>query len=107
MRVARALVLACPFVLLAWQVVQTAWYLPVWRSDLTLWAHAVEMAPDKPRPRTNYGAQLLKAGRIDAGIAQWQRAAILAQQPHVPSWDRARTQQTLATNVRAILGVAP
>ena len=89
-------------VLLTWQ---TARYVPVWRSDLSLWAYAVTQAPQKPRPALNYAASLLASGQAQRG-AQWlQRAWTLTHQPHVRSWDRDITRRAVQRNALALRGL--
>lgn len=90
-------------VLLTWYGWQTVQYLPAWRADVTLWTHAAQMAPMKPRVAVNYGLVLLAEGRIQAGLEAWRRAQQLAQQPHIPSYDKAMTEQRVETNIQRIL----
>ncbi len=82
-----------PYVFVAWCAWLTHGQIQHWASDVTLWAHAVEHAPFKPRPAMNYGVALLEADqRAEAG--EWfQRAAYLARLPHIPSWDRQQAQR--------------
>lgn len=46
----------------------------VWRSDLSLWADAVEKSPAKARPQANYGSAAIAAGRVQEGIPHLRRA---------------------------------
>lgn len=78
----------------------------VWRSDLTLWAHAATIAPAKPRVALNYGVALFADGQTRAGIEQWRRASQLAHQPHILGWDRARAHATVAANISALMDAA-
>ena len=68
--------------------VLTARQIEVWRSPLTLWANAIEQAPDKPRPVINYAVALMTAGRFEEADRWFVRAMALAYQPHVPPWDQ-------------------
>ena len=75
---------------------QQAW---VWASDLTLWRHAVELAPQKPRPALNYGSALLLTGDVHGAAIWWARALELSRQPHVKPWDATRTQASARANL--------
>ena len=43
---------------------------------------ALDLAPDSPRERVNYGLALLRAGKVDEGVAELQRAQ--KQDPTIP-----------------------
>ena len=88
--------------LLTWQAAR---YVPVWRSDLSLWAYATAQAPMKPRPALNYAASLLASGQTREGARWLHRAAVLADQPHVRSWDRAMTRRAVIRNALALRGL--
>ena len=88
---------------LAFYVWQDARYIPKWETNETLWQHAHEMAPLKPRPAMNYGVELIKAGRMADGANMMTRASALANQPHVPAWDRQATLDALTVNIRALV----
>lgn len=70
-----------------------------WESDRTLWAHAVELAPLKPRPALNYGSALLLVGDYQRAAIWWAHAAELATQPHVPAVDARHTRRTALNNL--------
>lgn len=53
---------------LAWCAVQTHGYVGVWRSEVTLWAHAAAANPLMPRAQINYGKALVAAGQREHGI---------------------------------------
>ena len=95
----------------------------VWQSELTLWAHAADVAPEKPSVANNYGVALVQAGRLREARAQFQRAAFLANpyrmrevkikgQPtqfvveplasHTPAWDRREAAEHAAGNLDAL-----
>jgi tetratricopeptide (TPR) repeat protein len=45
-----------------------------WENDLTLWGHAVQLAPRNYFARTNLGVALLSAGELDAALDQFGEA---------------------------------
>ena len=53
---------------LCWCFLATAQHVPVWQTDLSLWAYAVERAPWLPRTRINHGKALIAAGERERGI---------------------------------------
>src|SRR3990172_660636 len=93
----------------------------VWQSDLTLWAHASEVAPEKPSVANNYGVALVQSGRLREARVQFERAAFLAnpyrlipvrrvdgkepgflREPiasHTPAWDRREAAEHAARNL--------
>lgn len=73
-------------------------YAHVWRSDLALWHHAVQVAAQKPRPWVNYGAALAQWQRTAEAHHAWAIAGIVADLPHVPAWDTRATRIVLASN---------
>lgn len=77
----------------------------VWRSDVTLWANAVQHAPLKPRPALNYGAALLLDGQTVKGIWYLRHADRLSRQAHIPAIDARETQAKAAANLSALLAV--
>ena len=77
----------------------------VWRSEVTLWAHAVQQAPRKPRPALNYGAALLIDGQAVKGIWYLRYADRLSRQAHIPAMDASDTQAKAAENLSALLAV--
>lgn len=88
--------------LLVWLLlttVQTHAYTQVWQSNVTLWTHAAQMAPLKPRPAMNAGVSLLAVGQLEAGIQSIARASQLANSAHVPWYDREMTQQAVRRNL--------
>ena len=91
----------CAGLLLSYTI-QTARYLQVWHSDLTLWAYAVQQAPFKPRPRLNYGRALLLTGNFDDAERAFLIALTLSDQPHVPAWDRRDVREAATTNLEAL-----
>ena len=91
-----------PLLLVTCFAVVTAHQIGVWRSNLTLWRHAMVVSPYKPRVAHNYGLALLEVGETDAAIAQLRAAATLAEAPHVPAWDRRITNRDVAANMRML-----
>lgn len=90
----------------AWIVAQllaTASYVPVWRSELSLWRHASSVAPLKPRPAVNYAKALLFAGDLKASEAQLYRALALAGQSHLRSYDQLDAVDAVQANLRTVL----
>jgi len=51
--------------------------VPVWRSDLSLWRRAVELAPDSGVARSNLGAALTAVRRYGEAVAELERAVAL------------------------------
>lgn len=93
------------FVVHAWCLLviwTNASYIPVWRSEATLWAHAVQVAPLKPRPAVNFGKALILQGNIDAGERWLTRALALGGQPHIPSYDRSDVVTAVQGNLQTI-----
>ncbi|MDP3768587.1 MAG: hypothetical protein Q8S13_11285 [Dehalococcoidia bacterium] len=88
--------------LLLWYAYCTRQQVAVWHDDLTLWRHAVEQAPLKPRPRINYGLALLRSGRLDEAARAFRVARMLADEPHVPSWDRDDAIRAVDENLKTI-----
>lgn len=75
-----------------------------------LWAHAVQHAPQKPRPAANLAKALILRGDLEQADRWLSRTLALAAQSHVPSYDRndaitavTANFQTLAI-IRAIQG---
>lgn len=66
----------------------TATRLPVWRSPLSLWRHAVTVAPHSPRAALNFGAALLNAGFDDEAVTWFLRAGELNQTTAGPYRDQ-------------------
>ena len=69
-----------PFAVLALALVFSAatWLRnDVWQTEISLWRDAAAKSPNKPRPLTNYGFALLKAGRIDQAFEPLQKALAL------------------------------
>lgn len=91
-----------PYVVVAGCVWQSAQQILVWRSNLTLWAHASIVAPHKPRVALNHGLVLLEAGEIMAGVQEMRRARALTLQAHVPAWDRRITREAVTVNLQAL-----
>lgn len=71
----------------------------VWKTDLALWTHAVEMAPLKPRPRLNLGSALLQAGRVPEAWESFMAARTLSTASWVPVYDAADAREAVALNL--------
>lgn len=76
--------------------------VPVWRSEQTLWAHAVRHAPQKPRPVLNHAKALLLAGRVSEAERGFLRVRALAEQPHIPAYDRIDALQAADGNLQMV-----
>lgn len=77
-------------------------HVPVWRSDLTLWTHAAKQAPYKPRPVLNYAKARLMAGDVDGATEGFQRTLRLAEQAHLPTYDRADARAAAEANLQMV-----
>ena len=97
----RAAVIA---LVLSGYAVLTHRYVPVWQSEATLWAHAIAAAPWRPRGYVNYGVVAMGLGELDLATRAFDVAETLAQQPHIPAWDRERVLQAIAENRQWLQG---
>lgn len=84
------------------QIVATAYQVPVWRSEPSLWAHAARVAPNKPRPIVNVGKAAMLQGRFDIAERAMYRALVLAEQSHLPPYDRQDAIQAAQANLQTI-----
>lgn len=75
------LVAASTGVLVVVYVGLAAWYMPVWRDDLSLYSRMVQDAPQAPAPHMNLGTAYLVLGDLDRGIAELETAVRLG-----PGW---------------------
>lgn len=94
-----ALLLAVVLVAMA---VSTRQYAAVWRSEATLWAHAVRLAPQKPRVLNNYGVTLAMQGRLQEARAVFERAHQAGHAATLPPWDRREGERTARENLKAV-----
>lgn len=93
-----------PIVLLvSWYAVQSQRYVPMFRSNVTLWGHAAEWAPVKPRVASNYAGSLLEARRGAEALRQYARARQLTTLPHVRPADARITRETVEATVTALV----
>ena len=72
----------------------------VWRSEPSLWAHAVEHAPLKPRPVVNLARALILSGHTADAERLLSRALALAEQPHVLDFDRRDAVMAATANLQ-------
>lgn len=82
-----SMLVACTGVLLLLYVGLTAWYLPVWRDNLSLFSRMVQDAPQAPGPRVNLATAYLDLGDLDRGIAELETAVRLRPEwvsPQIP-----------------------
>ena len=91
-----------PVVLLAVYTGLTALQVRVWRSELTLWGHAVAIAPLKPRPALNLALALILRGDLPMAEQWLYRTLALADQPHVPAYDRADAVSAVSGNLQTV-----
>ena len=89
-------------VLICWSAVCSALYVPVWQSNLTLWRHAVQHAPAKPRPWLNWGLAWMRAGELAAAEQAFLEAQRLASGGHVRGWDRDDVLPAAVGNLEAL-----
>lgn len=61
----------------------TAWYMPVWRENLSLYSRMVRDFPGAPQPRLNLGAAYLDLGEVERGFVELETAVRLR-----PQWVR-------------------
>lgn len=82
--------------ILALAGVMTSRQLPVWSSDVTLWAQAADANRTAPRPAFNLALAHQRAGRLDAAT-RWYAAAMDRAATHRQRDEyRARIQQQIA-----------
>lgn len=74
----------------------------VWHDDTTLWAHAAQMAPLKPRPALNYGVALITRGDLDGSRRMFERATVLSRQRWVLDGDRLEAQTMALGNLASL-----
>lgn len=72
-------------------IVLTAWYLPVWRDNLSLYSRMVRDFPQAPEPHLNLGTTYLDEGDAERGIAELEAATRLR-----PNWTRPQIVLALA-----------
>ncbi|MBI2457564.1 MAG: tetratricopeptide repeat protein [candidate division NC10 bacterium] len=70
----------------------TAWYMPVWRDNVSLYSRMVRDFPQAPEPHLNLGTTYLDLGEVDRGIAELEAAVRLR-----PDWIRPQISLALAT----------
>jgi Flp pilus assembly protein TadD len=66
-----------------------------WRSELLLWAHAVDVQPDAALARSNYGIHLLRAHRPDEALVQLGEAERLSGGGPATSMQKALAYEML------------
>ena len=70
----------------------TAWYMPVWRDNVSLYSRMVRDFPQAPEPHLNLGTTYLDLGEVERGIAELEAAVRLR-----PDWIRPQISLALAT----------
>ncbi len=70
----------------------TAWYVPVWQDNLSLFSRMVRDFPQAPEPRLNLGTTYLDMGNGERGIAELETAVRLH-----PNWIRPQIPLAMAT----------
>jgi protein O-mannosyl-transferase len=78
-------------VLVLFYVGLSAWYMPVWQDNLSLFLRMVQDVPLEPEPHLNLATANLELGNLDLGIAELQTAVRLR-----PEWVRPRIPLALA-----------
>lgn len=67
----------------------SAHYATVWQDELTVWTHAVQRAPNKPRPHLQLALALMERHRfIEAQLVLDDTDRILRDASPMPHWDR-------------------
>ena len=97
-----SLVRSAPIALLLAYAVLTHQQARVWQSELSLWRHAAQMAPLKPRPAVNYAKALMLSGQMAAAEAELARALVLAGGAHVPEYDQVDATKAVTGNLQAL-----
>jgi len=72
-------------------VAVTAWYMPVWRDNVSLSSRMVRDFPQAPSPHLNLAIAYLDLGELDRGIAELETAVRLQ-----PQWVRPQIPLALA-----------
>lgn len=86
----RPLVTACSALILLVYLAGFVRYASVWENDLTLWLHAVPIAPQKPRPHLWLVLALVERHRyVEAQLVLDEADRIVRDVSTVPAWDRA------------------
>ena len=80
----------------------TSRYVAVWHDEPTLWAHAVRLAPEKPRTINNYAVTLVMQGQFAAARTWFARAHQAGHSSRLPKWDHVEGEQTARANLKAI-----
>ena len=75
----------------------------VWQNDVTLWAHAVGVTPEKPRPLLNYARALALTDRLETATAFNAHAYIAAADPRRPENRREEWQAIADLNQAMVL----
>lgn len=95
MKVGKVLVVA---LLVGWSAT-TATQVYRWGNPLALWQQAIRVAPLKPRPWNNLGAQYVIRGQEPFAIQAFQTATRLAQHPRRSAMERAAGISVAQTNL--------
>ena len=82
--------------------ISTHRYAAVWHDDPALWAHAVRLAPVKPRTLNNYAVTLVMQGQFAEARTWFERAHQAGHSSRLPKWDRVEGEQTARANLKAI-----
>lgn len=82
--------------------VSTRQYVAVWRSEVTLWQHAVRLAPQKPRTLNNYGVAVAATGQLTQARVWFERAHQAGHSVQLPPWDRVEGERASRANLKAV-----
>ena len=77
----RWLLILCALPVLAFLAYQTNQQIPVWKSPLSLWQHAVETSPDSRLAQFNLGVANINDGDYEAAAHQFENAGRLERKP--------------------------
>ena len=75
----------------------------VWTSELTLWADATRVSPQKPRPFINLGLALERAGDVPGAFQAHQASFALSFQPRLSQYQQAFSRVASETNIARLL----
>ncbi len=83
----------------AWR---TSVNVPIWTSDVTLWGHAVEVTPEKPRPWLNYGVALAQVHRYQDSTSAFASAYRYSERPYLAAWEYTDVRAAVQHNLDAL-----
>lgn len=84
------------------QLLATSDQIRVWRDESSLWARAVQVSPQKPRPTLNYARALLLEGDWPGAERALYWTLALAERAHVPAYDKADAVRAAQANLQTL-----